>query len=224
MNYYAELEKHLAQLKENAPLTARPTLLLHACCAPCSSHVMELISSFFDTTLYFYNPNIFPEDEYTRRRDELKHFLCVFPPAIKNSVKLVEDCYIPEEFYKAIKLKENPAIANEPEKGERCKRCYAFRLQRAFDFACKNNFDYFCTTLSISPFKDAEAINQLAEEICAQSKKTKWLPSDFKKKNGFLRSLELSKEFSLYRQQYCGCVFSMENANRIRAQQSKTEA
>ncbi|WP_296090279.1 epoxyqueuosine reductase QueH [uncultured Treponema sp.] len=225
MNYQIELEKILSSLKQNTPMENRPKLLLHACCAPCSSYVLEFLSSFFDITILYYNPNIFPQEEYKRRLEELKNFLPEFFSAKENSVKLVEDCYIPQEFYDAIKIKENPELATEPEKGERCRRCYEFRLKRAFEFAQKNNFDYFCTTLSISPFKDSEKINQIGKELSeCENGKPKWLFSDFKKKGGFLRSLELSKEFSLYRQQYCGCIFSAENSSKTHEQQEKTEA
>lgn len=219
MNYQIELEKILSLLEKNIPIENRPKLLLHACCAPCSSYVLEFLASFFDITILYYNPNIFPDEEYKRRLEELKKFLPEFFPAKENSVKLVEDYYIPQEFYDAIKIKENPELAKEPEKGERCRRCYEFRLKRAFEFAKKNNFDYFCTTLSISPFKDSEKINQIGKELseCANGK-SKWLFSDFKKKGGFLRSLELSKEFSLYRQQYCGCIFSAENSSKTHGQ------
>lgn len=219
MNYQIELEKILSLLEKNIPIENRPKLLLHACCAPCSSYVLEFLDSFFDITILYYNPNIFPDEEYKRRLEELKKFLPEFFPAKENSVKLVEDYYIPQEFYDAIKIKENPELAKEPEKGERCRRCYEFRLKRAFEFAKKNNFDYFCTTLSISPFKDSEKINQIGKELseCANGK-PKWLFSDFKKKDGFLRSLELSKEFSLYRQQYCGCIFSAENSSKTHGQ------
>lgn len=219
MNYQIELEKILSLLEKNIPIENRPKLLLHACCAPCSSYVLEFLASFFDITILYYNPNIFPDKEYKIRLEELKKFLPEFFPAKENSVKLVEDYYIPQEFYDAIKIKENPELAKEPEKGERCRRCYEFRLKRAFEFAKKNNFDYFCTTLSISPFKDSEKINQIGKELseCTNGK-PKWLFSDFKKKGGFLRSLELSKEFSLYRQQYCGCIFSAENSSKTHGQ------
>ncbi len=192
MNYQIELEKILSSLEKNISLENRPKLLLHACCAPCSSNVLEFLASFFDITILYYNPNIFPDEEYKRRLEELKKFLPEFFPAKENSVKLVEDYYIPQEFYDAIKIKENPELAKEPEKGERCRRCYEFRLKRAFEFAKKNNFDYFCTTLSISPFKDSEKINQIGIELseCANGK-PKWLFNVFKKKGGFLRRLEL---------------------------------
>lgn len=227
MNYQTELEKLLLSIEKEKKSVAdeKPSLLLHACCAPCSSYVLEYLASFFKITILYYNPNIFPEEEYKRRLEELKKFLPEFFPAKENSVKLVEDCYVPQEFYDAIRINENPELAAEQEKGERCRRCYKLRLSRAFKFAQENGFDYFCTTLSISPFKDSEKINQIGKDLseCGNGK-TKWLFSDFKKKGGFLRSLELSKEFSLYRQQYCGCVFSSENSSRKHGQQEKTEA
>lgn len=203
-------------------LTKKPTLLLHACCGPCSSYVIEYLAKFFDITILYYNPNIYPEEEYHRRLNELKNLLPRFPEAIKNKVKLVEQNYDQNEFYDAIKIKEEPDLANEAEKGERCRRCYELRIKRAFDYASEHNFDYFCTTLSISPFKDAEKINRIGEELCRSAQATttnaqespKWLPSDFKKKGGFKRSLELSKEYGLYRQQYCGCVFSKTNTEK----------
>lgn len=225
MNYQAELEKLLSSIIRNESGQYKPSLLLHACCAPCSSYVLEYLASFFRITILYYNPNIYPENEYKRRLEELKKFLPVFSPAVQNSVKLIEDIYNPQEFYSALKINENPELAAEQEKGERCSRCYRLRIKRAFEFAEKNNFEYFCTTLSISPFKDAEKINRIGMELCgSEEKKVKWLPSDFKKKNGFLRSLELSSEFNLYRQQYCGCVYSAENSNRIHGLQEKTEA
>lgn len=193
--------------------TERPSLLLHACCAPCSSYVIEYLSSFFEITILYYNPNIYPQEEYFRRLAELKKFLPNFPPALQNKVKFVEQNYNPQDFYDSIKIKQEPQLAFEAEKGERCRRCYEFRMKKAYNYACENNFDYFCTTLSISPFKDAEKINTLGNEIC--TKKTKWLTSDFKKKGGFKRSLELSKEYNLYRQQYCGCIYSKNNKNNV---------
>lgn len=255
-NYQTELDKIISSL------TKKPALLLHACCGPCSSYVIEYLAKFFDITILYYNPNIYPEEEYFRRLNELKNLLPRFPEAIKNNVKLVEQNYDQNEFYEAIKIKEEPELANEAEKGERCRRCYELRIKRAFNYACEHNFDYFCTTLSISPFKDAEKINKIGEDLCKNAnnsvistgsitanennqvvevletttgesnsvistgsipgttanlqKSPKWLPSDFKKKGGFKRSLELSKEYGLYRQQYCGCVFSKTNTEKER--------
>lgn len=213
-NYQKELDEIIESLAASA---ARPSLLLHACCGPCSSYVLEYLSKYFSITILYYNPNIYPEEEYLRRLNELKNFLPRFPSAFKNNVKFVEQNYDPEEFYSALEIKNHPEFADEPEKGERCRRCYEFRLKKAYEYAVKNNFDYFCTTLSISPFKDSEKINTIGRELCDSIKKTKWLPSDFKKKGGFKRSLELSEEYELYRQQYCGCVYSKNNTEKFRA-------
>ena len=187
--------------------------MLHACCAPCSSYVLEYLSEHFQITILYYNPNIYPQTEYERRLQELIDFLPKFEPAIKNKIQLIQTEYNPEEFYNAIDIKTNPELAFEPERGERCRRCYKFRMQKAYDYAKQNNFDYFCTTLSISPFKDAEKINILGNELQNLSESgPKWLTSDFKKKNGFKRSLEISSEFDLYRQDYCGCSFSKKKS------------
>lgn len=205
INYQAELEKIIKGLN------GKPKLLLHACCGPCSSYVMEYLASVFDITVLYYNPNIYPQDEYQRRLKELKDFLPRFPPAVENKVRLVEMNYDPQEFYDAIKIQEEPELAKEAEKGERCRRCYRFRLKKTYDYALKNNFDYFCTSLSISPFKDSAKINSEGEKLAQENAGAggpKWLYSDFKKKGGFLRSLKISEEYGLYRQQYCGCVYS----------------
>lgn len=212
--FYAVVEKIGA---ENSAGADRPSLLLHACCAPCSSHVIEQTARYFDVTLFYYNPNIAPPEEYRRRLSELQGFLPRFPAAVRNGVKLVAADYNPDEYYNAVGTKENPALAAEAEKGERCRRCYYFRMKKAYEYAAKNQFDWFTTTLSVSPFKDAEKINAIGAELAATETRSepRFLPSDFKKKNGFLRSLELSREYGLYRQQYCGCVYS--KANSVRA-------
>ena len=193
--------------------TKKPTLLLHACCGPCSSYVLEYLVSHFEITVLFYNPNIYPEEEYKRRLDELKKFYTKFIPA--KNVLVIEEPYNPEEFYIAVGTREQPELASEPERGERCRRCYELRLRRTYEYAVSHGFDYFCTTLSISPFKDAQMINEIGEKLCGRTLRQaqgpqdpKWLPSDFKKRNGFKRSLELSAEYGLYRQDYCGCVYS----------------
>lgn len=205
-SYHLELSKLLEKIRAKGD---RPRLLLHACCAPCSSYVLEYLSSYFDITIYYYNPNIYPQTEYERRLQELRDFLKKIPD-YASKIKLIEKDYIPTDFFDAINIKENPELAKEPEKGERCRRCYKFRMEMARDYAVANGFDYFCTTLSISPFKDAVKINTLGKEL-EDEKSTKWLVSDFKKNAGFLRSLELSEEYRLYRQQYCGCVYSYES-------------
>lgn len=211
------MAKNLYQEKLDLILTQldgrqKPSLMLHACCGPCSSYVLEYLSAFFEITVLYYNPNIFPKEEYARRLNELKKFYTEFPPALENKIKVIELDYNPQEFYDAIKINEQPSLADEKEKGVRCYRCYKFRLQKTLEYALKYKSDYFCTTLSISPFKDAKMINEIGEEISKEYSQKGiqifWLPSDFKKKNGFKRSLELSEKYGLYRQKYCGCVYS----------------
>ncbi len=217
-NYQKELEKIIAQIeaKKGDSNYKKPTLLLHACCGPCSSYVIEYLASIFDITIYYYNPNIHPKEEYFRRLEELKKFLERFPDAVKNEVKLVVDEYNPEEYFEATNVRQEIELQTEPEKGERCRRCYLFRMKRAWEYACKKNFDWFTTTLSISPHKDSEKINVIGRELeekttdsLSITSQTKFLPSDFKKKGGFLRSTQLSEEYGLWRQDYCGCVYSM---------------
>ena len=214
-----ESEQKQTEFSQHAP---KPSLLLHACCGPCSSYVLEYLSKYFQITVLYYNPNIYPQEEYERSLSELKKLYEVFPPALNTGVKVVECEYDPEQFYEAVGVRAEPELAQEPEKGERCRRCYKLRLERAAAYAVKNHFDYFCTSLSISPFKDAVKINELGVEIegrllaattatVTSEKSPKWLFSDFKKKGGFKRSLELSKEYGMYRQDYCGCIYSMKN-------------
>ena len=204
MNKISNYQKQLDSLLEHISCEPqRPSLLLHACCGPCSSYVLEYLCKHFDITVLFYNPNIYPQEEYERRLNELLNFYKKFVPA--QNVRVIQAPYEPQEFYNAVGTKENPELATEPERGERCRRCYELRLRFTYDYACANNFDYFCTTLSISPFKDAEMINEIGNML---GKGPQWLPSDFKKKNGFKRSLELSAEYGLYRQDYCGCIYS----------------
>ena len=206
-NYQKQLDSVLEKLSDEQK---RPSLLLHACCGPCSSYVLEYLCKHFDITVLFYNPNIYPQEEYERRLNELLNFYKRFVPAQK--VRVIQTPYEPQEFFDAVGTKENPELADEPERGERCRRCYELRLRYTYNYACENNFDYFCTTLSISPFKDADKINEIGARLCEealrQAQGPKWLPSDFKKKNGFKRSLELSAEYDLYRQDYCGCIYS----------------
>lgn len=201
-NYQKLLDEKLLEL---ADATVRPKLLLHACCGPCSSYVLEYLCKYFEITVLFYNPNIYPQEEYERRLEELLNFYKRFVPA--KNVVVVQAPYDPEEFYTAVGTRKNPELAKEPERGERCRRCYELRLRYTYDYACTHNFDYFCTTLSISPFKDADMINEIGEALAVTG--PRWLPSDFKKKNGFKRSLELSEEYNLYRQEYCGCIYSI---------------
>lgn len=219
-NYQSELESILKSISASAAAgEVRPRLLLHACCAPCSSYVLEALMKYFSITILYYNPNIFPPEEYERRLAELEGFL---PRFVKGGVTLVKDDYVPREFYDAVGIADKPALADEPERGIRCYRCYRLRLERAYDAAKRGGFDYFCTTLSISPFKDAEKINQIGEDLAtAGGGKPLWLPSDFKKRGGFQRSLELSREYGLYRQKYCGCEFSLRASGKGAARHAR---
>ena len=197
-NYAREMDKVLQSLEGR-----RPRLLLHACCGPCSSAVLEQLCPYFEITVLYYNPNIWPPAEYRRREDELERFVAEAHPL---GVKVVEDRYDPQEFYDAAR-----GLENEPERGARCTACYRLRMRRAAQYAAENGFDWFTTTLSISPHKDAARINQIGQEL-ATAFGVPHLPSDFKKKNGYLRSLQLSDQYGLYRQDYCGCVFSARSA------------
>lgn len=201
VNYKLVLEKTLREIKESG---SRPKLLLHACCAPCSSYVLEYLAEYFDITVFFYNPNIFPEQEYRHRVEELKRLVSEMCP----QVNILEGRYEPQEFFDMAK-----GLENEPERGERCHKCYRLRLNEAAAAARKGNFDYFTTTLSISPLKDSAVLNAIGREI---SEKTgiPYLFSDFKKNGGYKRSIELSAQYCLYRQDYCGCVYSKAAKNR----------
>lgn len=195
-NYQKELDKLIGSIPEGEV----PTLLLHACCAPCSSYCLEYLSQYFKITVYFYNPNIYPESEYSLRTDEARRLISEMN--FKYSVTFLEGKFDPREFYNAVK-----GLEQEKEGGERCFRCYRLRLESTAKLAEEMGFDYFTTTLSISPLKRADKINEIGEEL-GEIYSVKHLPSDFKKKNGYKRSTELSKEHGLYRQDYCGCVFS----------------
>ena len=210
-DYYLQMEKTITEIIAK---DKKPSLLLHACCGPCSSAVLELLSNVFEISIYYYNPNIYPEEEFIRRREELKRFAQKFPAAA--NIKIIEPQYAPEEFYEASGVREKPELEKEKEMGERCFNCYKLRLEKTFAYALQNGYDYVTTTLSISPYKDAKKINSIGMELENRyNGKVKFLHSDFKKKNGFLRSLEISSEYGMYRQDYCGCVFSRRNNERI---------
>lgn len=181
-------------------LSGTPRLLLHCCCAPCSSYVLEYLSRFFEITCLFYNPNISPAEEYEKRAEELRRLISEQPH--KNPVSIIVEKYNPQDFFAAIKGYEHIK-----EGGERCFRCYRLRLEMAAKYAKEYNFDYFCSTLSISPLKNARKLNDIGEEL-SEIYKISHLPNDFKKKGGYKRSIEISAEYDLYRQNYCGCVFS----------------
>lgn len=194
MNY----QRRLDELINN--LSGTPRLLLHCCCAPCSSYVLEYLSRFFEITCLFYNPNISPAEEYEKRAEELRRLIS--EQFHENPVSIIVEKYNPQDFFAAIKGYEHIK-----EGGERCFRCYRLRLEMAAKYAKEYNFDYFCSTLSISPLKNARKLNDIGEEL-SDIYKISHLPNDFKKKGGYKRSIELSAEYDLYRQNYCGCVFS----------------
>lgn len=194
-NYSLFTEELIKEIKQSGE---KPSLLLHVCCAPCSSYVLEYLSEFFRITLYFYNPNISPESEYTYRYEEL----CRLVEESGSKATIINAEYEPHKF-----LEISKGLETEPEGGERCTRCYRLRLLKSGEYAAAHGFDYFTTTLSISPYKNAEKLNTIGGEL-AEALGIKYLYSDFKKKNGYKRSIELSREYELYRQDYCGCAFS----------------
>ena len=197
MNYQKVLDDTIRQIQLN---NQTPKLLIHSCCAPCSSYCLEYLSQYFDITVVYYNPNIFPEEEYKYRIDEQRRFINEFPA--KNKIKLIETDYTPEDFYEIAK-----GLEKEPEGGERCTKCYRLRLEYAAKLAAKMNMDYFTTTLSISPLKDAKRLNSIGLEL-EEIYKIPYLVSDFKKTDGYKRSVELSNQYNMYRQNFCGCVYS----------------
>ena len=195
INYQLELDKTLRKINADH---IRPTLLLHSCCAPCSSYVLEYLTQYFDITVFFYNPNISPESEYRHRAEEIRRLIAEMCP----QVKLTEGAYEPEKFYAMAK-----GLENEPERGARCLKCYRMRMEQAAQAAKNGGFDFFTTTLSISPQKDASVLNTIGKEI-SELYGVDYLYSDFKKRGGYQRSIELSAQFRLYRQNFCGYVFS----------------
>lgn len=202
-NYQRQLDAIINHLGEETP-----SLLLHSCCAPCSSYCLEYLAQYFRITVLYYNPNISPAEEFTKRAEEQKRLVSEMP--LKNPVTVIVDDYDPQEFYSAVK-----GLEHIPEGGERCFACYRLRLERAARYAAENGFDYFCSTLSISPLKNTVKLNDIGSEL-SDIYSVKHLPSDFKKRNGYKRSIELSREYGLYRQDYCGCAFSKAERNADR--------
>ncbi len=195
INYKIFMDKEIEAIEKS---DNKPTLLLHACCAPCSSAVLEKLCDYFNITLFFYNPNISPKEEFASRLSELKRLVC----ALGLDTEVVSPEYDSSEF-------ENISMGMEnlPEGGERCEKCYRLRLLKTAEYAKEHKFDYFTTTLSISPYKNAEWLNIIGKELEGRYG-VKYLLSDFKKGDGYKRSIELSKVYNLYRQNYCGCVYS----------------
>lgn len=203
INYQKEMEKILAELEAEG---RTPRLLLHSCCAPCSSYVLEYLSPYFFITDFYYNPNIAPADEYRKRVSEMQRLIREMP--LPHPVEFEEGVYDPDRFYEMARGKEDI-----PEGGERCFACFEMRLREAAQEALRLHMDYFTTSLSISPLKDAQKLNEIGIRL-GEEYGIPYLVSDFKKKNGFRRSTELSREYHLYRQNYCGCVYSRRQAER----------
>ena len=219
INYQKELDKIIESLQKEG---RRPSLLLHSCCAPCSSYCLEYLSQYFDITVYYYNPNITEEEEYRLRVAEQQRLIAEF-----SGVKFEEGPYDPKSFFEIAK-----GLEMVPEGGERCFRCYELRLRQAVEAARTGGYDYVTTTLTISPLKNSKKLNEIGQELTGRKQDEQpvaivdtddesqyrsslsWLPSDFKKKNGYKRSVELSAQYDLYRQDYCGCIYSREESER----------
>ena len=199
-NYQKELEKVIEEMEREGRV---PSLFLHSCCAPCSSYVLEYLCPFFHITVFYYNPNISENAEYRKRVEEQKRLIAAYNREGKGyPIEIVEGDYEPGRFYETARGYEKC-----PEGGVRCFRCYELRLRETAERAAAGGYDYFTTTLTISPLKNAAKLNEIGNRLSGEYQ-VPWLPSDFKKKNGYKRSVELSAEYDLYRQNYCGCVFS----------------
>lgn len=194
MNYEKLMEEQILNSKEGS------SLLLHACCAPCSSAVLERLASHFKISILYYNPNITEEKEYQKRLDELRKFISKLN--FKYQINIIDSRYEPKEFFKIAK-----GLEKEKEQGKRCYKCYELRLEETAKVAKEKNFDFFATTLTLSPYKKTSWLNEIGENL-SKKYQANYLYSDFKKKNGYKRSIELSKEYNLYRQDYCGCIYS----------------
>ena len=203
-NYQREMDILLEKLKLEGKT---PTILLHSCCAPCSSYCLEYLTEYFNIAVFFYNPNISSKVEYSLRLSEQKRLIEEMPK--KNSITLIEGEYRPSDFYEIAR-----GLEDAPERGERCQKCYYLRLKAAAMKAKEIKADYFATTLTLSPLKDSYTINSIGERLSG-SMDVPYLSSDFKKREGYKRSIELSKEFCLYRQNFCGCVYSKNDSKLL---------
>lgn len=210
INYQKELDKLILSLERTGEV---PKLLLHSCCAPCSSYVLEYLSSWFEITDFFYNPNIYPEEEYRKRESELERLIREMP--LRHPVSFRAGHYDPKVFFERVR-----GMEDLPEGGQRCRVCYELRLREAARMAAEGGFDYFTTTLSISPLKNAAWINEIGQQL-EKEFGVRHLPSDFKKRGGYQRSIVLSKEYGLYRQDFCGCVFSGREREEKKKQQDE---
>ena len=200
MNYQLVLDETLKEIIKNE---TKPKLLLHVCCAPCSSYVLEYLNKFFNITVFYYNPNISSKEEYDKRINEELRFVKEYP--FETKIEVINGKYDNDLFENLIK-----GLEEEKEGGARCFKCYRLRLEESAKYAKENEFDYFTTTLTISPYKNSQVLNEIGHEL-SEKYGVKYLYSDFKKKNGYKRSIELSHEYNLYRQDYCGCKYSIRN-------------
>ncbi len=198
INYQKELEQLISEIETEGRV---PTLLLHSCCAPCSSYCIEYLSQFFAITVFYYNPNIYPDEEYYHRVKEQQRFISEFPT--KYPVKFIEGDFEKDRFYNEVAR----GLEQEPERGARCTKCFELRLGETAKRAAAEGLEYFATTLTISPMKDVELLNSIGARL-GQEHGVAYLATEFRKKNGYLRSTQISKEYGMYRQDYCGCVYS----------------
>ncbi len=200
LNDYQKMEE---QLREVDALEHTPSILLHSCCAPCSSHVISVLSPHFDITILYYNPNIEPYEEYLKRKEEEIRFIGEYPAT--NKLDIIDCDYDNDKFHDAVK-----GMEDLKEGGSRCFICYELRLLKTAEMAKELGYDYFATTLSVSPYKNSKKLNEIGLKL-SEEYDVKYLISDFKKKNGYKHSIELSKEYNLYRQDYCGCIYSKKD-------------
>lgn len=210
VNYQKVLEQELEEISKQKEV---PRLLLHSCCAPCSSYVLEYLSEYMEITVFYYNPNIYPEQEYTMRVFEQQEL--IRKRKWTHPISFIEGEYDTKRFYDMAR-----GMEQIPEGGERCFSCYAMRLEECARLAEKEKYDYFTTTLSISPMKNAQKLNEIGGRL-AEQYGVKYLFSDFKKKNGYKRSVELSEEYGMYRQDYCGCVYSLEERKKMERERDR---
>lgn len=212
MNYHNLMLEEIKRLSSSKEI---PRLLLHSCCAPCSSHVIATLTPFFDITILYYNPNIEPYEEYLHRKEEEIRFINEYPNI--NKLDIIDCDYDNEKFHEISKNLEEA-----PEGGARCIKCYTLRMEKTADIAATKNYDYFATTLTVSPLKKSKTLNEIGEYL-SKKYQIKYLYSDFKKQNGYLHSIELAKQYNLYRQDYCGCIYSKKEREHIKNQKNNQE-
>ena len=206
--YYDEMIKTLESIKEKK---IKPRLLLHSCCGPCNTYPMELLANYFELTLYFNNSNIYPSEEYMRRLDELMKYVDYFNNKYQTNIKCIVTPYEGEKFLNYLEI-----YKNEPEGGKRCELCFIKRLDEAYKYASENNFDYFTTVMTVSRNKNSHTLNQIGLKLANKYPNTKYLITDLKKKDGTLKGIKISNELNMYRQDYCGCLYSKENMKKER--------